>query len=206
MNTKYSALSTSEKLSLDDAGLLRAITLEAIDRGVSLPTRLSDALKRTDAKGFWVPADAHRLYEICAKGRNYGEPTRTGIAFPTEEAALKALEGAYAVFEEGYDAKKHFKMGNPNDSFEIRLTHIAHVPQKGYWTKLNELMEDTEAFDRVCEECRADLEAIRQKDYDDRVLQEQRKQYLDLANGDEAVAAAFWYKTKGSQWPAALPF
>lgn len=203
---KYSDLSVSEKLTLDDAGLARAATLEAIDRGISPPTKLSDALQRTGARGWWMPAEAHRMFEICAKERQYGEAKRTGIAFPTEEAAMKALEGAYAVTEEGYDAKKVFKFANPQDSFEVRLVHMVNMPAKGYWTKLTEMTEDNEKFDAVIEECRADLENVRQKEYDRAVLQDQRRQYLELANGDEAVASAFWSKTKHSPWPEAPRF
>jgi len=198
---KYTDLSVSEKLTLDDAGLCRASTLEAIDRGISPPTKLSDALQRTGARGWWMPADAHRMFEICAKERNYSEAKRTGIAFSTEEAALKALEGAYAVTEEGCDSKKVFKFSNPQDSFEVRLVHMVNMPAKGYWTELTEMTEDNEKFDAVIEECRADLEIVRQREYDRAVLQDQRRQYLELANGDEAVATAFWSKTKHTPWP-----
>lgn len=198
---KYSDLSASEKLALDENQLVRSIELEAIERGIPLPTKLTDALKLTDAKGFWMPADASKVYEICAKNRGYGDAAGTGIAFQTEAQALVALQGALAVVAEGYDATRRFKLVDPGASFEIRVTHIIHVPQKGYWTKLEQLTEDNEKFDALCEECRADLEKVRQKDYDNRVLQVQRQQYIDLANGDEAVARAFWQKTKGTPFP-----
>lgn len=202
MNTKYSDLSIAEKLSLDSEGLLRAATLEAIDRGISPPTRLSDALNLKDAKGWWVPGDATKVYELVSKNRAYSEPLGTGIAFLTEDAAKAALTGAFAVVSDGYDAKKRYKLVDPIDSFEIRITHIVHTPAQGYWTKLKEFEDmDSVKFDEVIEECRADLEAARQKEYDSRVLQEQRKQYIELAGGDETIARAFWAKTKGSAFP-----
>lgn len=201
---KYSDLSTAEKLSLDSEGLSKAATLEAIDRGISPPTRLSDALNLKDAKGWWVPADATKVYELVSKNRAYSEPLGTGIAFLTEDAAKAALTGAFAVVLDGYDAKKRYKLMDPTDSFEIRITHIVHTPLSGYWTKLNQHDDaDSAKYDEVLEECRFNLEGLRQQEYNRGVLQEQRKQYIDLAGGDETIARAFWSKTKSSPFPEA---
>lgn len=201
MKKKYSHLSVQEKLALDSDGLYHASILEAIDRGISPPTRLSDALNLKDAKGWWVPADATKVYQLVAKNQNYGEGKGTGIAFLTEEAAKAALTGAFAIYEEGYGDKRRNVLANPFESFEVRISHIINTPMQGYWTKLSEYSEDTEPFDNVMEECRADLEMVRQNEYNRTVLQEQRKQYIDLAGGDEAIARAFWAKTKGTAFP-----
>ena len=205
MNTvrRYFDLTTAERLSLNDANFIRSIELEAAHRGVQLPTKLDDAMNLAGAKGFNIPGDASKVYELCARKTSYGTPERTGIAFLTEEAAKKALEGAVAVSESGYDVNRKLAIQNPYESFEVRIGHIIHTPQKGYWTKLVELTEDTEKFDKLCEECREDLQTIRQAAYDAQVTQQRRARYLELANGDEAVAANFWRNAFGTEFPAA---
>lgn len=204
MNTRYYALTKEQRLSLTNEELLRAVKLEAVERGIPLPTTLSDILKQSDAKGFHVPPDATRLFELMSVSSSYGNPSGTGIAFLTEEAALRALDGALSIWEEGYGDKKQTKLADPT-KLGIRQTYVTLRPPSSYFTKLETLNEDTEAFDALCEECRVDLETIRQDDYNRRVLQVQRAQYVELANGDEAVAAAFWVKTKGTAFPELDP-
>lgn len=204
MNTRYYALTKEQRLSLTNEELFRVVKLEAVERGIPLPTTLSEELKQSDAKGFHVPPDAVRVFELMSVSSNYGSPTGTGIAFRTEEDALRALDGALAVFEDGYGDKKQMKLADPN-KLGIRQTYLTRRPPSNYFTKLETLYEDTEKFDELCEECRADLETIRQDDYNRRVLQVQRAQYIELANGDESVAAAFWAKTKGTPFPELDP-
>lgn len=201
MNTPYFKIPEAERLSLTDADLIIAIKLEAIDRGIDLPTSLDESLQRSGAKGFSIPADTSKVFEICAKTSTYGSADRTGIAFQSLEAAQRALEGAFAIVSEGYDARKKSLLVNPFESFEIRVAHLLYTPEKGYWTKLTELTENSESFDQLCEECRSDLERVRQKDYDRRVLQVQRKEYLSLAGGNVEIARAFWAKTKHTSFP-----
>ena len=201
----YFKMSEADRLALSNnqAAFIKAVELEAADRGIPLPTKLDEALALTGAKGLSIPADATRLFELCAKAKNYGGSERTGIAFRSEADALKALEGALAITESGYDASKKLHIANPFDSFEVRMSYIVHTPQKGYWTTLVEFSEDTEKFDKICEECRDDLEKIRQAAYDAQVTQARRQRYLELANGDEAVAANFWRNAFGTDFPAA---
>ena len=201
MNKKYSDLSEGEKLSLLDADLVRAVTLEAVHRGIAPPTRLDTAISLTGAKGFSMPAEADVVYEICAKTKNYGGVDRTGIAFKSPEKAMQALEGAFAVVTDGFEATEKQRIINPYESFEVRTTHCVYTPNKGYWTKLIELQEDCSKFDEVVEECRQDLEKVRQTVYDREVNQARRKQYVELAGGDVSIARAFWQKTQSTPFP-----
>lgn len=197
---RYYALTREQKLALSSEQLLQAVNLEAVERGISPPTRLSDQLRSIDAKGFSIPPEATRFFELMAPANTYGEGSRTGIAFQTEELAKAALEHAFSVVEEGYDAKRTYKMGDPA-KFGIRCVYVTNRVAQGYWTKLEALKEDTEKYDELCEECRVDLEKVRQDDYNQRVTQTQRAQYLELAGGNADIAAAFWLKTKGTPFP-----
>ncbi len=198
--TRYYALTREQKLALSSEDLLQAVNLEAIERGISPPTRLSDQLRNIDPKGFTIPPEATRFFELLAPTNTYGNGERTGIAFQTEEQAKAALEHAFSVIEEGYDAKKGYKMGDPA-KFGIRCVYVTNRPPQSYWTKLEALKEDTEKYDELCEECRADLEKVRQDDYNQRITQTQRAQYIELAGGNLEIAAAFWLKTKGTAFP-----
>ena len=100
----------------------------------------------------------------------------------------------------GYDAKKGHQMGDP-EKFGIRCVYVTNRTPQSYWTKLEALKEDTEKYDELCEECRVDLEKVRQDDYNQRITQTQRAQYLELAGGNADIAAAFWLKTKGTPFP-----
>ena len=203
MKTRYTELTAAQKLGLTPEALLVTVKLEAIARGIELPTELGEQLLRTEAKGFNLPPDAVRFFELCAKTANYGAASPTGIAFRTEAEALRALEGAVSILSEGYDQNKRTLLGDPAE-LKIQTVWVTNRPLQSYWTALKTFEEDTTKFDELCEECRKDLAAVRQAEYDTRISQQQRKQYLELADGNAEIAAAFWRKTKGTDFPAAI--
>ena len=202
MSTKrYTDLTVSEKLSLDSSdGFINAVKIEAIQRGIKIPTTLSQAINSFPLTGFSIPPDAVMLYEICAPS-SYGEPKKTGVAFKTRDEAVRALQGAIPVYEDGYGATAQMKIGD-SSKFEIREAYITFVKPASIVFSLEQLNEDTTAYDALLEECRKDLEAIRQNEYNKRVLQQKRAQYLDLAKGDESIARAFWAKVEGGEFPS----
>jgi len=195
--TRYFALSSAEKLALTSEQLATAVKLEAIERGVEPPITLDNALRQADAQGFSLDSGMTQFYELLAATSNYGNPEPTGIAFRTREEAEAALKGAFNVCKEGYDAEAYWKMGDPN-KLGVAIRWIGLNKSFGYWSKLEAYQQDTEAFDKVAEECRDDLSKVRQDDYNRRVLQVKRAEFLALANGDEAIARAFWGKTQGN--------
>ena len=82
--SRYYALTREQKLALSSEQLLQAVNLEAVERGISPPTRLSDQIRLIEAKGFSIPPEATRFFELMAPTSNYGSGERTGIAFSTE--------------------------------------------------------------------------------------------------------------------------
>lgn len=202
MNKKYTDYSSAEKMTLSADELEKSVKLEAIDRGIPIPTTLDSRLKQIEAKGFNMPAEYSEFFMITARKSEYGAPEHTGIAFKSLHDANKALNGAYLVYEEGYNEKRRMKLGQP--LFSVEQIMVVDRWQQTYWTKLVELNEDTTKFDNLCEECRLDLERVRQDDYNRRVIQQQRQQYVDLANGNEEIASAFWLKTKGTDFPTKI--
>ena len=203
MNKKYTDYSSSEKLALTPDELEKSVKLEAIHRGVAVPITLDAKLKQIEAKGFNMPAEYSEFFMLMAQSASYNSPEATGIAFKSLEQAKAALNGSYLVYQDGFDHKRCWKLG-PTDGFSIQQVCVVDRWQQSYWTKLQELSEDTQRFDDLCEECRLDLEKVRQDDYNVRVNQVARQQYIDLADGNEEIARAFWIKTKGSPFPEKL--
>lgn len=195
---KYTSLTDAQKLALTPEDFLVAVKIEAIERGVKPPITLANALKQSEAQGFSMPPDAVFFYEILAPTSYDNKPS--GIVFRTAEEAQRAIVGAYGLYEEGYGATAKNKLANP-EKFSIRQVWISGASPKQYWTRLEEYMQDDKAFDEICDECRTDLQAIRQREYDKAVRARKRKEYLALARGSLEIAQAFWAKTEPGDFP-----
>ena len=181
---------------------INAVKIEAIQRGIKIPTTLSQAINSFGLTGFNLPPDAVVLYEICAPDSSYSEPKSTGIAFKTRDDAVRFLQGAIPIYRDGYAETAQIKIGD-SSKISIRETYITLVKPQSIVFKLEQLQEDTTAYDALLEECRKDLEGVRQDEYNKRVLQQKRIQYLELAKGDESIARAFWDKVEGGEFPSA---
>ncbi len=198
----YSALSVAEKLALssDADGLLRAIKLEAAERGVLIPTPLSNDERSLVAASFSLPPDAVCVYELFGGASAYSAPTATGIAFRSKEQAERALAGALNLYSDGYGADERWSFGDPA-KLSIMVRWVNNLPAKTFSAAPAALVEDRKPFEALCEECKADLESVLQSEYDQKVVQRARAEYLDLAGGDEEVAARFWAKAGKGEWP-----
>lgn len=139
-----------------------------------------------------------KFYEIVRPGK-YGGQDRTGIAFPTEQEAINAMKGAFAIVNDGYSGSKS-SLATGEFSVQVVLigSQCGEVSQK----KIEEYDYDSKPFDAVVEECVTDLAGIRQRRYNAEVNKRKRAEYLRLANNDEAIARAFWAKTERVEWPS----
>ena len=196
---KYSEYTTAEKLALTQEEFAKAVKIEGIHRGIKPPITLGDALRKSEFNGFSLPADVAVFYEIVIPQGAYSGMKETGLCFNTAEAARAAMAGAFSISESGYGAtaKKKITTGD----FSVKEAYITVEPQKWYATNLEEFFQDNEGFDKLSEECSADLSSLRQEAYNAAVLQRKRAEYLALANGDISIATAFWARTESVPFP-----
>lgn len=192
---RYTELTKEEKTALSNDGFYTAVKLEAIQRGISPPISLPEALSKLEVRGYRIPPEAATFYEITAAGE-YSQK-ETGIAFATAEEAQRACIGAF-LLDRGYG---HAPRLSKSD-FAVRQTLITLIPEANFATKLETYCPESKDFDKVCEECRTDWQSVLQTDYDTRVNAEKRAQYLTLAQGNEDIAKAFWAKAERSEWGA----
>lgn len=195
---RYFDLTETEKITLSQEQFVEAVKIEGIHRGIKPPIALDQAINQLGFNGFTIPADSTCFYEIMHP-RNYGGCDPTGICFKTLESARLALQGAICIVEDGYGADKRHKI--IEGEFSVRETYLTNLKQKSFTIKLEELIQESEAFEKLSEECAEDLSRIRQAKYDAAVRSNKRRQYLELAKGDEGIAKNFWSKTEGSDWP-----
>ncbi len=138
------------------------------------------------------------FYELVRPQR-YSGMERSGICFRTNDEARRALEGAVCILEEGYSDTK--KNSICDGVFSVQEVHVSFRSPKSFASKLELFEQDNTEYEKLCEECNADLNAIHQKRHNAKVTQEKRKQYLMLAQGNEEIAKAFWAKTEGGEFP-----
>jgi len=196
MNTtrRYYDLSGSEKLTLTTEQFTDSVKLEGLHRGIKPPITLSDALKNINYVGFQIPADALKLYELVAP--NDYSTAETGICYRTSDQAALALIGAVRVHTD-YNKKSKIVDGD----FSVRERWVSLSQAQNVAAKLEEFQQDNEAFDKLVDECAADLSNLKQESYNKRVRSERRVEYLRLSGGDLAIASAFWKKTEGTEFP-----
>jgi hypothetical protein len=150
-------------------------------------------------KGFTVPPDSVVFYELVAKTR-YGGTSSTGIAYKTEEAAKRGLEGAIFLEEEGYGITKKVVPSGYDLTYSARFVGL--VTHKPFGSSFEEYAQDDTEFDALTEEIRKELNQIWQDDYNTKVTADRRKEYMRLAGDNEEIAKAFWDKAEKTPWPA----
>lgn len=198
--TRYFDLTEEQKLALSDIELDKAVKLEAAHRGLQIPIPVDQLLNNTPEVAFHTPEDSITIYELCSKN-SWGSAERTGIGFRTEAAAFKALEGALRVKEDTYPKVKR-SIADPD--FTVQAVRIATFPEQTWQTKLDQLKDDYEPFNKLAGEIFDDLSSVRQAAYDRRVRDAKRRQFMELAGGDEDIARKFWANIEKTEWPEPL--
>ena len=196
---KYTLLTTEEKLALDHATFLKAVKLECIDRGIKPQITIEDAIRRTEYVGFQINPEHVSVFEVLRPGK-YNDSKATGLCYLDRNLAEKALNGAVSCEEDGYGENKRTVINS--GEFSIAERFISLNKMKNVQTKIEEFFQDDTEVDTVAEECRLDLQTLRQSEYDTRIRNRKKAEYLHLANQDETIARAFWAKTEGTEWPA----
>ena len=188
----FSQLSRNEIIDLTNEDLNDAILLEAIERGIKPPITLSEALRRSEWRGYTKPAEAIKVWtlKVGYHSSNFG--------FLDEQLAAKALEGMVCVEENSYS---HQKIRITTDIPEIVLKHVGIEASTQKASKFEEFTQDDTEFNKVRDECLEKYSEVRQQAYNAKVRQEKRTEYLRLAGGNEEVAKNFWSKTEGASWP-----
>lgn len=198
MTKQFNQYTDSELLTLSNDQINDAIRIEAIERGIEPPITLSEALRRSEFRGYEKPAEAIEVFEIVGVSK-YGSPEPSGIGFLNKERAQEVLNGMVCIEEETYGANKGWKVRQGDVAIASRWVGISQAKQA--WSKLEEYTCDNEKFEKVVEECVERLSQVRQADYDRRVRSEKRTEYLRLAGGNEEIAKGFWSKVERTEWP-----
>lgn len=192
---RFSELSEAELLNYNADELNDSIKLEAIHRGIAPPVSLSEAIQTSGFKGHIPSKDDVAIYRLGTDG--YGD----GVCWLSEEAALMAMTGAVAL-ESTY---KHGKSGVriAADSFVVLKRVILPGEAQTYRLhKLDEYVNPTaNEFDALADTCYEAARAVRQAAYSRQVALERQAEYVRLANGDVAIAKAFWAKAEKLDWP-----
>lgn len=194
MSKRFNDYTDAELLGIDNETLNNAIRIEAIQRGVKPPIPISEALRRSEWRGYEKPAEAIKVYRL-----RQGYYT-TDFGWLDESKAQAALEGLVKIEKVSYK-DDHLKICTPDVAVETVWVGVTKAEQKA--AKFEEFYEDTTAFDAVRDECLERFAAVRQAAYNARVRSEKRAEYLRLAGGDEAIAKAFWGRVEGGEWPEA---
>lgn len=194
MSKRFFELSNAEMMALDSDGLNTAIRIEAIERGIQPPVTLSEQLRNSEWIGYQKPAEALQVWEIHVKSRyNYEQ---TGVAYRSKEEAERAMEGLMTI-ERGYGNEAPKLKSNEPRLVCVNIS-VARSSQKA--VAFEEFTQDTEAFDKVVDECVEHLGRLRQREYNTKVRAEKKTEYLRLAGGNEQVARNFWAKVETSAW------
>jgi hypothetical protein len=188
----FSGYSDSELLTLTNENLNDAIRLEAIERGVAPPITLSEALRRSEWRGYEKPAEAIKVFRLR---QSY---SASDFGWLDEAKALAALEGAVKIEKVRY-GDDDLKITTSELSVETVWVGVSKATHKA--VKFTEYFEDNKPFEAIRDECVERYGKVHQDAYDARVRAQKRAEYLRLARGDEAIAKAFWDKAERTQWP-----
>lgn len=194
MSKRFNDYTDAELLGIDNETLNISIRVEAIQRGVKPPIPISEALRRSEWRGYEKPIEAIKVYRL-RQGWH-----ATDFAWLDESKAQAALEGVVKIEKPTY-RDDHLKICTSDATVEAVWVGVNEGEQKA--AKFEEFFEDTTDFDKVCDECLDRLSRVRQEAYDAKVRTEKRAEYLRLAAGDEAIAKAFWGRVEGGEWPEA---
>jgi len=193
---RFSELSEAELLNFNADELNDSIKLEAIHQGIAPPVSLSEAIQTSGFNGHIPSKDDVAIYRLGTDG--YGDD----VGWLSEEAALMAMTGAVAL-ESTY---KHGKSGVKlaTDSFVVLKRVI--LPGEAQTYRLHKLDEyvspASNKFDELADTCYNAAHTIRQAAYNRQVAIERQAEYVRLANGDVAIAKAFWAKAETFDWPS----
>ena len=207
----YFELTKKEKLALTDKDLSDLCRRTAIAKGVKPPIPFSEAVTSVAPLGFRIEQDEHYVYEI-ATSNGYSNMSGTGISFETEAEADDFIHGQRFIFIErtGYSHTKKNIISREGEIAVIK-TRLNSSSAEAYTEKIERIEDqedgfDHEEWDTVCKDVMSDYKLIKQGAYDLQVRKEKRKEYLRLANDDEAIAKAFWNKTEAGKFPEASEF
>ena len=190
----FSQLTRNETLDLTNEELNDAIRLEAIERGIKPPITLSEALRRSEWRGYQKPAEAIKVFRL-----RQGWYT-TDFGWLDEAKAVAALDGLVKIEKIGYK-DDNLKIANSDVNVETVFIGVSKSESKG--AKFMEYFEDTTQFDKVRDECIEKFSEVRQQAYNTKVRAERKAEYLRLAGGNEEIAKNFWAKAEGTEWPTA---
>lgn len=200
MTRSFNQYTDSELLALDNETINDAIRIESIERGVEPPITLSEAIRKSEWRGYQKPAEAVTVYEICTSGQ-YSQIRCSGFGFLDESKAMSTLDGIVAIEEIGYGSDKGTKMFEGRAVIQKRIVGISK--SESAWAKVEEYAQDNTKFNEISAECVNRLSTVRQTEYTKRVNLEKRAEYLRLAGGNEEIAKGFWRKIEQGDFPAA---
>lgn len=190
---RFSELTDIELLKLTNEELNDSIRVEAIERGTNPPITLSEALRRSEWRGYEKPAEAVKLWGIKC---GYHSPD---CGYLTEAKAEAALEGLVHIGTRYEWGKAVPCIDKDAPRIEVVYIGISHAERKA--ANFEEFYADTTEFDKVRNECLERFGTVRQGCYNAKVRAEKKAEYLRLASGSEEIAKAFWSKTEGTPWP-----
>ena len=185
-------LSRNEILDLNNEELNDAIRLEAIDRNIKPPITLSEALRRSEWRGYQKPGEAIKVFRL-----RQGWYT-TDFGWLDESKAQAALEGLVKIEKVNYK-DDNLRVSNADVNVETVWVGVSKSEQKA--AAFEAFYEDTTEFDKVRDECIEKYSAVRQQAYNTKVRAERKTEYLRLAGGNEEIAKNFWAKAEGTSWP-----
>lgn len=200
MSKRYYEYSEAERVALTPEQTLDAVKIEAISRGIRPPLASDEALASAGYAGFQIPANSARVFEVV---NTAGYSRGTGLVYKTLEEAERAIIGGLGVGET-YRAGKTVTVLQ-DAVLSVQTRYVGVTETTSFLTKLQEYVEaeaDVTAFEKLSEECRDDQARIKQAAYDKAVRSRKRAEYLQLARGDEAIAAAFWRKVESGEFPS----
>lgn len=198
MSRPYFQLTSEERIALESEDFQCAIKLEAVERGIKLPYTVDETLAAIPYVGFRLPPDCAAFYEIVYNDSRYNSLKETGLAFKTEQEAERAINGAIALETERYGERLTKVVGS---DFSVKKTYITLAKTSHISTALEHYSEDREDWDKLVQEIVNDFNSLRQAAYDKKIQQDKKKQYIELAKGDEEIAKAFWQKAERTTWP-----
>lgn len=190
----FNALTDAEMLGLSNEDLTDSIRLEAIERGIQPPITLSEALRRSEWRGYQKPAEAIKVFRIR---QGYYQ---SDFGWLDEAKAHAALEGLVKIEKVNY-RNDDLKIVTSDASIEVVWIGVNKGEEKA--AKFEEFTQDNTKFSEVCVECLERYSNVRQEAYNTKVRAEKRAEYMRLARGDEAIARAFWSKVESGEFPAA---
>ncbi len=190
----FSQLTRNETIDLTNEELNDAIRLEAIERGMKPPVTLSEALNRSEWRGYTKPAESIKVFtlKIGYHSSNFG--------FLDEKLAERALEGMVCVEENTY-SNPRIKITQERPEVVTKFVGVEAGSQKA--AKFEEYTQDDTEFVKVRDECLEKYSEVRQQAYNAKVRAERKTEYLRLAGGSEEIAKKFWAKAEGTAWPTA---